>query len=88
MHVLPDADAVFDGDVIADRDAALDERVIADVAVRADMDILQHMSKRPDARTFADCIGLDEGSFVDEWCFFHSVTVVEQDLQDVFRINM
>lgn len=32
------------------------------------------MSKRPDARTFANCICFDEGCFVNEWRF-HEVRV-------------
>ena len=69
VHVLPDADSILDRDVIADRDAALDKSMIADIAMRADTDVLQHVSKRPDARTFANRVGFDQRFLVDEWWF-------------------
>ena len=59
VHVLPDADSVFDRHVITDGDAAFDESMIADVAVFADTNVLQHVSERPDARAFANRICLN-----------------------------
>ncbi len=66
VHVLPDADAVFDGYVVADADSALDESVIADVAVRADNRILQYVGERPDTSAFTNRICFHECFLVDE----------------------
>ena len=71
MHVLPDANSILDGHIVADRYSALNKGVIADVAMRADHDVFQHMSERPDARTLPDRICFNQRSLVDEWRFFH-----------------
>ena len=70
VHVLPDADAVLDGDVVTYSDPALDESMVADVAVSADNGVLQHMSKCPYPRTFANCICFDECRLVNDGSFF------------------
>lgn len=70
MHVLPHADSILDGYVVADCDSALDERVIADIAVRADNDIFEYMSKRPDASAFTNRICFDQRLLVDK-CSCH-----------------
>ncbi len=59
VYVFPNADSVFDRDVVADGYAAFDKCVVADIAVSADHDILLDVSKRPDASAFADLIGFD-----------------------------
>ncbi|HWF88838.1 MAG TPA: hypothetical protein VN659_08390 [Pyrinomonadaceae bacterium] len=56
MHMLPNANSVFNGYVVANRDAALDKSMIADVAVRTDNNVLQYMSKRPYASARANRI--------------------------------
>jgi hypothetical protein len=72
--VLPHADPVFDGDVVADRDSALDESMIADVTVRAYNNVLQYVREGPNASAFANRIRFDQRFLVDEWCF-HEVLV-------------
>ena len=68
--MLPHADSIFNGYVVADCDSALDESVIADIAVRADNDIFEYMSKRPDASAFANRICFDQRLLVDK-CSCH-----------------
>lgn len=78
VHVLPHADSVFNCDVVADCDSTLDKSVIADVAMGTYADVLQDMSKRPDARAFANRICFDQRFFVDERSFFHSMTIIDR----------
>jgi hypothetical protein len=79
VHVLPDADAVFDRYVVADADSALDECVVADVAVRTDNHILQYVSERPDTSAFTNCIGFYERFLVDEAGVFRFDHKVDDD---------
>jgi len=77
VHVLPDADSVFDSYVVSNRDSAFNESVISNVALGAYNRIFQYMSERPDTSTFADRVCFDQRFFVDEGrlCrFAHYVT--------------
>jgi hypothetical protein len=71
VHVLPDADSVFNRYVIADCDSALDKSVVADVTAGADNGVFQNMSKRPYASAFANRVRFDQCFLMNEWCLFY-----------------
>ena len=68
VYMLPHGHAVLDRHVVADRHAALDKSVIPDVAMRSYSRVLQHVRERPDARTLANRISLDQRFLVDKCC--------------------
>ncbi|HSE20454.1 MAG TPA: hypothetical protein VLB68_02320 [Pyrinomonadaceae bacterium] len=61
MNMLPNADAILDGDVVAYPDARLDKSVVADITVFTDDDVSLNVGERPDTSAAPDALGFYKG---------------------------